>query len=55
MPKKNKKKVMKKPFEGCVQIGKNKYTDEGFFDDTEEDDKKFRQIIKKLKKEKNKK
>lgn len=52
MTKKNKKKVMKKPFEGCVKIGKNKYTGEGFFNDDEEDDRKFRHIIKKLKKRK---
>lgn len=52
---KNIKKVMKRPFEGCVEIGKNKYTGEGFFDDSQQDDRKFRRIIKKLKKEKNKK
>ncbi len=48
---KNKKEIMKKPFEGCVQIGKNKYTGEGFFDDSEEDDKRFRQIIRRIKRE----
>lgn len=53
--KNNKKKIMKKPFEGCIKIGKNKYTGEGFFDDSEEDNRKFRQIIKKLKKKKKRK
>lgn len=49
---KNKKKIMKKPFEGCVQIGKNKYVGNGFFDDSDEDDKRFRQIVRRIKRKK---
>ena len=27
----------KKPFEGCIKVGENKYTDEGFFDLSDDD------------------
>jgi hypothetical protein len=27
----------KKPFEGCIRVGENKYTDEGFFDLSDEE------------------
>lgn len=49
-----KEKIRKKPFEGCVEVGKNKYISEGFFDDSEEDDERFRRIVRKIKKRRKK-
>jgi len=46
MVKKN--NVQKKPFEGCFRVGKNKFTDESFHDISDEDDKKFSRLLKKL-------
>jgi len=45
---KTKNKVWKKPFEGCYRIGKNKFTDAGFHDISDEDDKKFFRFVKKF-------
>lgn len=45
-----KEKIKKKPFEGCVEIGKGKYVSEGFFDDDEETDKQFRLAVNRIKK-----
>ncbi|MBD3203915.1 hypothetical protein GF327_06455 [Candidatus Woesearchaeota archaeon] len=47
-----KKKYRKKPYEGCIRYGKNKYGDGNFFDLSDEEDEIFHNIIQKVKEEK---